>query len=288
MTIKSILVPINSDEDIRAGLGTAVVLAKQFDAQIRGFHMRLRPELLLSYDLYPGVYAHSQESDTAWRKAENERAQELEAAFKKACEKHGLELGDNDKARAGSQAHWASELGVFPLGIAAAGRVADLTILARHSKPRAETNMDVIETVLNGSGHPLLLVPSTGLPAAPKNILLAWNGTSESAKAVTASLPFLKNAQAVKIITIDDVELHGPAPEKVVELLRGHGIAATCEQVGSGKEKVENVLLKIAKKENTDLIVMGAYSHSRLREFVLGGVTRHILKNLEIPTLMVH
>jgi nucleotide-binding universal stress UspA family protein len=117
-------------------------------------------------------------------------------------------------------------------------------------------------------------------------VSVAWNGTAESAAAVAAALPWLHKAAAVQILASDEYQRRGPKAEGIQAYLRWHGIQAEITPFKPATREVGAGLLGAARDFNADLITMGAYSHSRLRQLILGGVTRHVLENAEIPVMM--
>jgi nucleotide-binding universal stress UspA family protein len=140
--------------------------------------------------------------------------------------------------------------------------------------------------VLFDSGRPVLIAPRQAPATIGTRVAVAWNGSAESAAAVAAALPWLHRAQAVRILCSDDYQRRGPGAEGIRAYLRWHGIEAevvpfkpTTREVGAG-------LLGAARDFGADLMCQGAYSHSRLRQLILGGVTRHVLENADLPILM--
>lgn len=148
---------------------------------------------------------------------------------------------------------------------------------------------DLLPGTLLDSGRPTLLVPKVGVPEAlPQRVLVAWKPSRESARAVIAALPWLRQAQAVHLAVQSDPDdgnlRRGPA---LAQWLQLHGIASVqVHELGSGH--VGESLLSMATDHGAGLLVMGGYGHSRAREWVLGGATRTILQSMTLPVLMVH
>jgi nucleotide-binding universal stress UspA family protein len=150
----------------------------------------------------------------------------------------------------------------------------------------------LIESVLFGSGRHLLLVPSEGKLAAPFNrVFVAWNGSREAARALTEAMPYLHEASEVIIAVIDDEEpVEGQAllgSEAVVHLGH-HGIEASLHRTKANGGEIGAKLLDEAERLQADLIVAGGYGHSRLREYLLGGVTRDLLHRASMPLVLAH
>jgi nucleotide-binding universal stress UspA family protein len=122
-----------------------------------------------------------------------------------------------------------------------------------------------------------------------KRILIAWNGTSEAAAAVSAALPFLQRAEAITVLTIEtEKALNRISGEELLRNLAWHGVTANTLKVAPGSETVGAIILAQCEQMNADLLVTGAYTHSRLIQIILGGVTRHIIAEAKIPVLAAH
>ena len=178
--------------------------------------------------------------------------------------------------------------------LAIAARYADLLVVGQPPIDSAgEGRAAMVETLLVGTGRPVLVVPSVGAPAGfGSRVLLAWDGGREAARAVADALPLLRAADHVEVVTVDaarrfaSVETE-PGSAITAHLVR-HGVKASLARLTSGPLSIGDLLLNRASDRGQDLIVMGAYAHSRLRDLVLGGVTRHMLKHMTVPIFAAH
>lgn len=153
--------------------------------------------------------------------------------------------------------------------------------------------LDVAQEVVFGSGRPILAFragSAGGLAQAPGRVVIAWDGSRCAARALADSLPFLARAREVRVMTAV-----GEKPAAVANLgaeaqrhLSMHGITATLDDIDAGREKIGTVLDRYMKQQAPDLLVMGAFGHSRAREFLLGGATQHVLTNPPCPVLLSH
>jgi len=174
-------------------------------------------------------------------------------------------------------------------------RYADLAILGQLDPDRVETEsiQPRPEQVALASGRPVLIVPYAGrFDNVGRRIVIAWNSTREAARAVSDAMPFLESADLVNVLTIDPREGpdgHGelPGADIAVHLAR-HGVKAQIERTVSAGLPVGEVLLSRIADLGADLLVMGAYGHSRVRELLLGGATRSVLRSMTLPVLMSH
>jgi nucleotide-binding universal stress UspA family protein len=139
-------------------------------------------------------------------------------------------------------------------------------------------------------GRPVLVVPRYGtFPTIGERVLVAWNGAREAVRAVNDALPLLQRAQLVTVLSIDpsDADHRIPSADITLHLAR-HGVTAVAAQTRGTDLLVADILLSYAADLGADLIVSGAYGHTRLRELVLGGMTRHLLQTMTVPVLMSH
>jgi nucleotide-binding universal stress UspA family protein len=149
---------------------------------------------------------------------------------------------------------------------------------------------DFVESVILESGKPTLVVPYAGhYPSVGHNVLIAWKPTRECAHAVAAAVPLMERAVRVHVVSWGvDTFLPAETTFGVVRYLRWHGIEATAQRYEDVPDDLGEILLSRAADEAADLLVMGCYGHSRIRELVMGGATRVVLKSMTVPVLMAH
>ncbi len=211
-----------------------------------------------------------------------------------AADRHGLELGralrakyDEAAGRNQVASAWREEVGREDDIVAAAGRLTDLVILAR---PRADRDLPspvTVNAAILDTGRPLLLAPPDPPAHIGRNVAVFWNGSPQAARAVAFALGFLSRAERVTVLAAREEQ--SPPPEGLVDYLRRHDISAAARLFTAGAPGGGDVgrgLLADAGSEGADLVVMGAYTHSRLRQLILGGVTRHVLGAATIPVLL--
>jgi nucleotide-binding universal stress UspA family protein len=167
-------------------------------------------------------------------------------------------------------------------------RYFDVTVLQQPDPAGAET-ADLIEAVLFGSGRPVLIVPFRQGPFQVTTVLIAWDEGRPAARAVADALPLLALAERVEVVTVGEVKGdRNRDSSHLVRHLACHGIEAHMAHLVRDQGSVAGTLLAHAANGEADLIVMGGYGHSRLREIVLGGTTRRILQTMTVPVLMAH
>ena len=273
--IKDIVVHLTGSEEDSVRLAYAEPIARQFDAHLTGVFLHTMPEAF-GFEPTGGAYLGElmAESD---RHAEG-RVAALTEQMQRLGVSSELRRIDTLPASAGRV-------------LAAETRTADL-FLGTRPYGSSVSAAHVEEAVLFGSGRGCLLVPPGGQPPRSyASILVAWKDTRESARAVAEALPFLARAQQV-IVTL--VEEHGASEQQRIEAgadigryLSRHGVSAEIRKL-SGWDDVGEALLNEARATGAEMIVMGGYGHSRFREWVLGGVSRHVMSNSAVPVLVAH
>jgi nucleotide-binding universal stress UspA family protein len=261
MTLKSILVVVSGGDDDGSRLDTAFAWAAKHRAKLAALYAMPSPMI---YAGGPGVEMPASIIEAQQREAE--AAEKLvERATKKRAEHAGADL------------EWRSEEGDDVALAGIHGRYADLVI----------ASPELARDLVFGAGAPVLAVPA-GVTAAPaKRVLVAWNGSREAARAVRDALPLLKTADSVEVSVIDPPEGRAIG-EGLATMLARHGIPVAVREALSQGNDVGAMLLEQAKTGGADLIVMGAYGHSRFREWVLGGATEEVLAESKIPVLVSH
>lgn len=183
---------------------------------------------------------------------------------------------------------WQTAVGLVASYVARQARAIDLVVLGQRDPDRSG-DLDAPEDVILACGRPVLVVPYAGeFDRVGEQALVGWDASREATRAVHDALPFLAMSKATTLLTVDPDEDAREPSEDLVRHLARHGVRAAAEARESGDRAVADVLLSWAGALGCDLIVMGAYGHSRLRETILGGVTRDMLRRMTLPVLMTH
>jgi nucleotide-binding universal stress UspA family protein len=167
----------------------------------------------------------------------------------------------------------------------------DLAVVGQAQREHGASEQQLmIEAALFESGRPLVVVPyiqKSGLKL--DRVIVCWDAGRTAARAIADAMPFLERAKAVEVVIVaEDSKQEETAGDKMIAHLARHGISASAKHTPKGDISIENVILSYAADSGADLLVMGGYGHSRLREFILGGVTRGILASMTLPVLMSH
>ena len=192
----------------------------------------------------------------------------------------------------GAVVEWRDVTGDLAESVALHARYADLVVVGQ-TEPDAEANQPLPDALVLAVGRPVLVVPYAGrFPTLGRRVLVAWNASREATRAVHDALPILQTADLVHVLAINPghgMAGHGDIPGADICLhLSRHGVKAVCEHIRTEDLDVGQMLLSRAADEDADLIVMGGYGRSRLREMVLGGATHHLLEHMTVPVLLSH
>jgi nucleotide-binding universal stress UspA family protein len=285
MAFKDILVHLDSSPRSATRLGIAAGVARRFGAQLTGVYVVDIPSAEFFYGAVMPLAAGGAEQVVDQIRAEAVAAAEpVEAAFRELLRREGLDGG------------WRLVEGNLPATVALHARYADLTVLgqANHYEHRDEFDHDaVVAATVMGSGRPILVVPFAGdFPALGQRVLVAWNASREAARAVNDALPLLREAAAVTVLAVNPrrgIGGHGDVPAADIALhLARHGVRAEAAHTVADDIPDGEALLSYAADIGADLIVAGAYGHSRARELVFGGVTRTLLIEMTAPVFLSH
>lgn len=282
---KTVLVPV-SDGDSAAPLDTAFGLAAVFGAHVVGLHVRTDPTSavpLVGEGMSGGMV---EEMMSLAERQAAERAAKARATFDAACARH--DVPQATAPTPGPTAQWEDVTGREEEAVAWRGRLSDLVVMGRPAEGLDTPSLLTLNAALMESGKPLLLAPPAAPATIARHVAVAWNGSAEAGRAVAFALPLMQRAEAVTILTLteDTRTLSAPGGE-LAAFLSWHGITAQVQVVHAGAH-AGSVLLEQCAALGADLLVMGAYTHSRLRQLILGGVTRHILSHAQLPCLLCH
>lgn len=275
--IRDILVHLDATAPARARLDFAASLAARHGARLTGLMVQ---EIALPPIATPdGGGAALIPLLEAMRRDAAAEVAALRPVFEAALQRFGI------------TGAWHAPEGIATEQVAHRGRRADLLVLGQNQpEGTTPTAAAVIESALFGAGRPVLLVPHAGRFDVPsRHALIGWNGSREAARAVHDALPLLAAIGRATVLAVDGHAAEDEAPEETIAAhLARHGIRTAVDTAASGDADAAALLLNRAAELSADLLVVGGYGHSRLREWVLGGVTRSILREMTLPVLMSH
>lgn len=278
MTYKTILVHCDARPKVTQRLAVAADLAQRYGAHLVGVHVQepfTAPAMFDSTAALDDLFAAHEQMAQADLTA-------AKTAFTKAVK--GVQLSTE----------WRSETGYVDAQLGIHARYADLVVVGQ-SDPEAGSDApaNLPEALALSTGRPALVVPHIGASATPgKTVMLCWNASRESARAASDALPLLRGADKVIVLSVDprpSADGHGAEPgADVATWLTRHGVKVTVQRDVAADSDVGGVILSRAADHDVDLIVMGLYGHSRLREMVLGGASRTLLASMTVPVFIAH
>lgn len=285
--MKTILIPAEDHDAMPAVLETARLIARRFDSYMEGFAVHPAGTDFVAVDpLSSLTLPHIPEEDDEIGR----HVRGLFEAFMTANEVPRASLPPAGAAPCPMHySHgWQRPSVQIDAFIGSYGRLFDLIVLGRPGPLAQNPRMAPLETALFETGHPVLIAPPAPPSGIGRNVLVAWNGSTEQARTNAFALPLLRDAEQVTVLTVEGGMTPGPAGQDVALHLRMNGVPAEAVTVAPDARSTGETILDHAAALGCDLLVKGAYTQSRLRQMMFGGATRHILANATLPVLMAH
>ena len=279
MTYKTIVVHLHDTSRIEHVLEPAVELAARFGAHLIGLHAS--PGMIYAPPL-PGA------GQVVSRVQEYERKLTERITTTFAAMTRGRQFVAELRLL---RPHHADDLGAL---VVQHSRACDLIVASqREGLWEMSRILDFPERLVMESGRPVFTVPHAGQRSNfGQHIMIAWNGKREATRVTFDALPLLKAAKRVTVLAIEQTDADGtssPLPDtSIAAALARHDIKVTIKTASADKGSVGEAIAKAVASERADLLVMGAYGHARLREFVFGGATRHLMHKMLVPVLLSH
>lgn len=276
MAFKDLVVHIDSSQAVEKRLEAAIRLAQTHDAHLTGLYVVPTTDFPAFMEV-PSVFEAIQKV----RQYREQEAETAQAAFEAAAK------------RAGISAEWRCTEGELTEKLIESARYSDLAILGQYNPDGHDANQGLADRLVLEVGRPCLIIPYIGARETLGNrVLVAWNARREAVRAVNDALPILHAAGQVVVLAVNPT--YGEAGEgdipsaDICHHLARHGVKAEAETTVAQDIDVGSLLLSHAANMGADMIVMGAYGHSRLREMVLGGVSREMFQTMTVPVFMSH
>ena len=284
-----VLVPATGTDSDGPIFEAALQVARLWSSHLQFLHVRIDAQKVFvavasaefggSAGLESTIEAMEQQAITRQNKAEQD--------VRAFCARQNIEIAD---APSGDRptAEWRAETGEQEAWLASHGRTADLLVVGRVREDPAVAR-GVLETALLQTGRPVL-IPSAKRPQLDVGtVVIAWKDTREAARAVAAAMPFIERATRVFVLAVEEGESStGHSCDRLCHALRWHNPNTEVRRVKPVGANPVDTMLQAAARERADLLVMGGYSHSRMREVVFGGFTRRVLESADLPVLIAH
>jgi nucleotide-binding universal stress UspA family protein len=253
-------------------------VARRCDSYIEGFALRWSVAQFAAFDPTGGIPL---ETDTLAADRMEKQARQIFESFM-----HGHNVPRSAAKTEALSFGWLDDAPQSEDFVGSYGRVFDVIVMSRPGANETFVHRRALDTGLFESGRPILLAPPWPPPQIATNVLIAWNRSTEQARATALAMPLLQKANRVTVLTvIGGTEVPGPSAEQLTYYLQRSGIAAEPMRVGLDGKNTGQAILAAAQSLDCDLLIKGAYTQSRLRQMIFGGATRHVLENAEMPVL---
>jgi hypothetical protein len=283
MAIRNILVPIFQGIDFRAQLDAALQLGRKEAVHVNAIFIRPDPATLAAAMpdmlIAAGITIENIEGEG------REAGAKARAAFEDWRLANEVPLDSADLRVCNTS--WRERVASVETAIIEAGRLSDLIVLA-HPESFETATQRAFNAAVFDTGRPALILPKDNAGDLLNHVMIAWNSSIEATRAVAGAMPLLRHAKQVSIFTAPARTDDAIRDLYLGEQLAWHGIRSHYLSPDIDAHAVGAALLEAARAERATMIVMGAYTHSRVREMLLGGVTRHILRHATVPVLMMH
>ncbi|MGV7029776.1 universal stress protein [Methylobacterium symbioticum] len=287
--MKTLLVPVTLHDALPSVFETTRLVAQRFGSLIEGVSLRPALAEYVPVDMVGGMtWLRDEEADRA-------EAEEAGGRFIAFMDGAGIPRHARDGLcmpekvpDAGPRYRWRQDV---PAGDSFLGQYARLfsaTVVGRPGSTDGAPSMATFETALFEGGRPILLAPPTVPTGLGDAIVIAWNGSTETARAVAFAMPFLRSAKRTLVLSVEGGTVPGPSAEDLARALACEGIAAEFKAMPAGRRTPGETYLTEAKEFGCDLLIKGAYTQSRLRQMIFGGPTSHLLTHADLPVLMAH
>ncbi len=289
MTFKTILAPMMIEAKAETALRSAINVARACHGHVMAAHLRQK------HAYYPPVVYYPMASDVTalalekHAEAASQFARDMRALFERVCDDEDAHVVPISEAlkRNGVTASWTDGYGALPASLGRAARIADVSLAAIPGGSAERLEIDLFESLLMDSGRPVLLATEDGFAGLAKRPLIAWDGSQQSARAASAALPIFSETAEAMVLTLGECDPDCPNADDAAQFLDRHGIRASGVTLDDGGMVAEGLMEQAAAHE-ADLIVLGGYSHSRVHEALLGGVTKQMVKHGDRAMLMTH
>jgi nucleotide-binding universal stress UspA family protein len=278
--MKTALVPIEQHENLSAILETACLFAARFDTYLEGLPAW---PTFASFVAVDPMGAAAIPPDTG---DDEELVHKTRAEYEGFMQEHGVPRAGPKIT--GQSFGWADGEPASDGTVASHARIFDITIVGRPTSSSPSPRMSTLEAALFESGRPILIAPPTAPDHLGRSVMIAWNGSTETARAVAFSMPLLAKAERVVVLTVEGGTVPGPSGQALCDMLVANDIAAEETTVPPGNLAVGAAMLANAGSLGCDLVIKGAYTQSRVRQMIFGGATSHILWSTELPVFMAN
>ncbi len=289
MPIRKILVPLGGTDRDALALTTAAVVAQHLEAHLEALFVRPPPSEALPF-MGEGIAGPViQDILTAAREAADHAVTRAREQLEALSHSTGLPIIDAPRGPGAASLSFAEETGPFADVVGARALLSDLVAFMTPRDDEGIGLSSAFQQCLMSSGRPIFLVPDeVPITRIGEAVTIGWDGSSEAAHAVHNAMPFLQSARRIDILNVTSGPKDTSLTDRLSEYLTYHGLNSLEHVVDPEGRPTGDVLIEQARSMGSDMIVMGGYGHSRIRELIIGGATRHVLFHAPMPILLAH
>jgi nucleotide-binding universal stress UspA family protein len=287
--MKLIMLPVADRPECKLALDAAFLLARQFAGSVMGCHLRPHRSERPRENLMQSYFGFSKSAAVSSGLSEKEielKSKDAEKLFKRLAAEYEFKQVKQPTLGAERVAEWHEMVGSLDRLFSIIGPTTDVSIVSRPKKTAAGPGAEFLLAALLDTGKPVIVLPQAPITSLGKRVVIAWNQSIEAARAVTAAMPILQQAEAVEIVSSGAESRTGPKAAALVNYLKYWNVKASRTRT-KGRDAATEILDTVRRTES-DLIVMGAYSRGRFRQKVFGGVTEDILFRSGEPVFSLH
>lgn len=289
MGIKTILVPIDGSQASFAALDRVFVVAERFGSHIKALHVMPRASDVAAAGFFNLPAKLGRNAEIEADKAAMETAAGLQEQFEARCSDRNIPISLRPTGHVGATAAWCQEFGPIDEVLSRHGRASDVIAVSRpgirEGTVRRSPIGESIEAVLMRTGRPVLITPPDSIAKKCERVAIGWNDSIECSRAMAMTMPWLIEMHEITVIIS---KIRESSVKLLIEYLAMHNVKANIALLDGKGDTTGEAMLNVCSEVNAEFLIVGGFSHTRARELLFGGVTRHLLAHSNIVTIMVH
>ncbi len=287
--MKTILVPAGGGPKDDAVFDTALALARLLSSHLEFYHVKMGigEAAIYAPHAISAVGAGLRNAQGTLRAKLDARSLAASRRVQEFCQQHDIAVADGPSADNTVSASWREESGSSLQLIMRRARYCDLVVMGRQTTPNG-LPPELIELLLLGCGHPIVIAPSSSPKTLTGSVVVCWKEGAEAARAVSAAMPILRRAARVVVLSsLEGGDSSITGADRLAQHLKWHGIQAETRDLDATRATTPKALLLAVQECGADLVVMGAYGHSRMREVIFGGCTQSFIQDADGAALFL-
>ena len=278
----TILLPFHDNAAADIAMAAAVQIVNRFGGHIEGLLVRRTQQIIAAegFVLPPESLTQLADSDETL-KAHADR-------FRSFMETSGIPVLDISDTSSRITADWREVDGIESQIVGDYGRLFDVVLIGRVLDEPTGSWLATCEAGLFESGRAVLLTGNRVPEKIGDRVMIAWNGSTETARTIAVAMRVLREASAVRVLTVEGGTVPGPSGRQMANHMVKNGVSSDAVTIDPARRTVGETIVEEARAWGADLLIKGAYTQNRLRQMIFGGATRHILQSADMPVLLAH